>query len=187
MTSGPITSWQIDWKQWKQSQTSFFWAPKSLWTVTAAMELKDAAPWKESYDKAVLCLVTQSCPTLCNLMDWSPSGSSVHGILQARMLEWVAMPSSRGFSHPRDWTQVSCVAGRFFTFWATREAHDKARQHVKKQRHHFTSKGLYSQSYGFSSSFAWMWKLGHKEGWAPKSWYFWAVDLEKTLESPLDS
>ena len=121
------------------------------------------APWKESYDKAVLCLVTQSCPTLCNLMDWSPSGSSVHGILQARMLEWVAMPSSRGFSHPRDWTQVSCVAGRFFTFWATREAHDKARQHVKKQRHHFTSKGLYSQSYGFSSSFAWMWKLGLKK------------------------
>ena len=55
-------------------------------------------------------------------MDCSPPGSSVHGILQARILEWVAMPSSRGSSQPRGWTQVSHVAGRFFTTWATREA-----------------------------------------------------------------
>ena len=71
---------------------------------------------------AVLCLVTQLCPTLCNPMDSSPPGSSVHGILQARILEWVAMPSSRGFSQLGDWTQVSHIAGRFFTIWATREA-----------------------------------------------------------------
>ena len=45
------------------------------------------------------------------------------GILQARILEWVAMPSSRGSSQPRDWTQVSHIAGRFFTSWATGEAH----------------------------------------------------------------
>ena len=51
---------------------------------------------------AVLCLVTQSCPTLYNPMDGSPPGSSVHGILQARILEWVAIPSSRGSSPPRD-------------------------------------------------------------------------------------
>ena len=69
-----------------------------------------------------MCLVTQSCPTLCNPMDYSPQGSAVHGILQARILEWVAMPSSRGSSQPTDWTQVSCIAGRFFTVWATREA-----------------------------------------------------------------
>ena len=49
-------------------------------------------------------------------------GSSVRGILQARILEWVAMPSSRGSSQPRDWTQVSYIAGGFFTTWATREA-----------------------------------------------------------------
>ena len=49
----------------------------------------------------------QSCPTLCNPMDCSPPGSSVHGILQARILEWVAMPSSRDSSQPRDQTQVS--------------------------------------------------------------------------------
>ena len=59
---------------------------------------------------------------LCNPMDCSPPGSSVHGILQARILEWVAISSSRGSSQPRDRTQVSCIAGRFFTDWAMREA-----------------------------------------------------------------
>ena len=55
-------------------------------------------------------------------MDYSPPGSSVHGTLQARILEWVAIPFSRASSWPRDRTQVSCIAGRFFTVWATREA-----------------------------------------------------------------
>ena len=68
-----------------------------------------------------------------------------------------------------------------------RESHDKPRQHIKKQRHHFASKILYSQSYCFSSSHIWIWELDHKEGWAPQNWWFWIVVLEKTLESPLDS
>ena len=55
-------------------------------------------------------------------MDCSPPGSSVHGILQARILEWIAMPSSRGSSQPRDRTQVSGIEGGFFSVWATREA-----------------------------------------------------------------
>ena len=54
-------------------------------------------------------------------MDCSPPGSSVHGILQARILQWVAMPSSRWSSQPRGWIQVSCIPGRFFTIWAKRE------------------------------------------------------------------
>ena len=61
--------------------------------------------------------VAQLCPTLCDPMDYT-----VHGILQARILEWVAFPFSRGFSQPRDQTQVSFIAGRFFTSWASREA-----------------------------------------------------------------
>ena len=56
-------------------------------------------------------------------MDYSLPGSSVHGILQARILEWVTIPFSRGFSQPRDQTWVSHIAGKFFTVWATREAH----------------------------------------------------------------
>ena len=68
-------------------------------------------------------LVTQSCLTLCNPMDCSPPGSSVHGILWARILEWVAISFSRGSSQPRDRTWVSCIAGRFHTVWATSQVH----------------------------------------------------------------
>ena len=123
--------------------------------------------------------VSQSCPTLCDPMDYT-----AYVILQARILEWVAFPFSRGSSQPRDWTQVSFIAGGFFTSWATREA--QPRQHIKKQRHHFPDKGLFSQSYGFSSSHVSTWELDHKEGWLPKNWCFWTLMLEKTLESPLD-
>ena len=61
--------------------------------------------------------VAQSGLTLCDPMDYT-----LHGILQARILEWVAVPLSRGSSQPRDWTQVSGTAGGFFIIWATREA-----------------------------------------------------------------
>ena len=63
--------------------------------------------------------VAQSCPTLCKPMDYT-----VHGILQARILEWVAYPFSSGCSRPRNQTRVSCIVGRFFTSWATREAQE---------------------------------------------------------------
>ena len=62
-----------------------------------------------------ICLVAQSYVTLCYPLDCSPIGSSVHGILQARILEWVAISSFRGSSQPKDWTRISCTAGRFFT------------------------------------------------------------------------
>ena len=64
----------------------------------------------------------QSCPTPCDLMNHSLPGSSVHRILQARILEWVAISFSKGSSWCRNQTQVSCIAGRFFTDWATSEA-----------------------------------------------------------------
>ena len=68
----------------------------------------------------VKVLVTQSCPPLCNPMDSSLPGSSVHEIFQAIKLEWAAIPFSRGSAWPRDQTQVSSIAGRFFV-WATKE------------------------------------------------------------------
>ena len=67
-------------------------------------------------------LVAQLCLTLCDPMDCSSAGSSVPGILQAGILEWVTIPFSRGSSWPRNQTWVFCIAGRFFTVWATREA-----------------------------------------------------------------
>ena len=75
---------------------------------------KEGRKWKKGRKEVK---VAQSCPTLCNPMDYT-----VHGILQARILEWVAFPFYRGSSQPRDQTQVSCMAGGLFTSWAKREA-----------------------------------------------------------------
>ena len=82
------------------------------WTMEKAREFqKNIYFCFIEYAKAFDCVkVTQSCPTLCD-----PMHHTVHKILQARILEWVAFPFSRGSSQPRDQTQVSCIAGRFFT------------------------------------------------------------------------
>ena len=73
----------------------------------------------EESSLSIYCAPAQSSLTLCNPMDCSSPGSSVHGIFQTRILECLAMPSSRGSSQPRDWTHVSCITGGFFTRWAT--------------------------------------------------------------------
>ena len=89
---------------------------KSLvWTV----KVKEELGWGK-------VKVAQSCPTLCDPIDYT-----VHGILQARILEWVAFPFSRGSSQPRDRTQVTCITGRFFTSWATREVQDEEKRGEK--------------------------------------------------------
>jgi len=84
----------------------------TMWTVKSY----------ESWWECLKVLVAQSCLTFCDPMDCSPPGSSVHGILQARILEWVAISFSRVSSWPWDRTQISHIAGRLFTDWATREA-----------------------------------------------------------------
>ena len=70
----------------------------------------------------LVCLVAQSCLTLCDPLDCSPPGSSVHGIFQIRLLEWVAISFSGGSSEPRDWPCISCMKGGLFTHWAIGEA-----------------------------------------------------------------
>ena len=67
-----------------------------------------------------------------------------------------------------------------------KKSYDKTRQNIKKQRHYFADKGPSSQSYGFSSSYVWMWELDYKESWVSKKLCFWTVVLDKTLESLLD-
>ena len=81
--------------------------------------------------RVVKVLVAQSCPTLCNPMDCSLPSSSAHGILQAKILEWVSISFSRGSSQLRDRTWVCCMAGRFFTIWATKEAHTPLKAHFE--------------------------------------------------------
>ena len=87
-------------------------------------ELRGSVFW--FWDKTVWCVcrhanLLQSCPTLWDFMDYSPLGSSVHGISQARILKWVATSSSRGSSWSRDQTQVSSIANKFFSIWTTME------------------------------------------------------------------
>ena len=96
--------------------------PVSLASPALAGRFLSLAPPGKSLSRKVEVLVAQLCPTLCDSMDYSPPGSSVPGIFQARILEWVAIPFSRGSSCPRDQTQVSCIAGGFFTVRATRGA-----------------------------------------------------------------
>ena len=93
---------------------------------------------------------------------------------------WLCFPGLQ--NQCRQWLQPQ----NWKTLAPWRKSYDKSRQRIKRERHYFVDKGLYSQSYGFSSSLVWMWELDHKEGWALKNWHFWTVVLEKTLESPLD-
>ena len=103
---------------------SFLPPSKDIITVYPDAQVKASAsslipsifsPLMFNFCKVYPVKVAQSCPTLCNLMDYT-----VHGILQARILEWVVFPFSRGSSQPRDQTQVSWFAGGFFTSWARR-------------------------------------------------------------------
>ena len=105
----------------------------STWSSKISVSVKDeniaghmhliilCSGWLKLYIKSE-SEVSQSCPTLCNPVDCSLPGSSAYWILQARILEWVAVFFSRGSSKPRDQTQVSHIAGRCFNLWVTREA-----------------------------------------------------------------
>ena len=108
-------------RRWKR-QGFNLWVRKILWNRKWQPALV-FLPGKFHGQKCLVgyspcCLVAQSCPTLCSPMDCSLPGFPVHGILQARILEWLAISYSRGSSQPRDRTHVSCVScivGRFFT------------------------------------------------------------------------
>ena len=87
----------------------FSWKNMEIYTPPRCIFGVDFHCW------CVLCSATQSCPTLCDPMDCNPPASSVHGILQAKILGWVAISFSRASSPPRDRTHVPCIAGWFFT------------------------------------------------------------------------
>ena len=92
----------------------------NFWGKTKTFSERLTFPQLGEIFMCVCVLVAQLCPTFCNPMDSSPpSFSSVHGILQARILECIAILFSNGSSQPRYWTLVSCIADRFFTIWAT--------------------------------------------------------------------
>ena len=96
------------------------WATNITWSIGITThretDRNESPEIRLHVSRSVLCL------TLWDPMDCSPPSSSVHGILQARTLQWAAIPFSKGSSWPRGWTRASCTAGRFFTIWAIREA-----------------------------------------------------------------
>ena len=114
------------------------------------------------YERKVKVLGVQLCPALCDPMDYSPPGSSVRGLFQARTLEQVAVPSCRGSSRPRDRihiSYVSCMAGKFFTVWATREAYIILLKHLN-----FTAVGAeYCALYPLKF-FVWTMQSRHTQG-----------------------
>ena len=103
-------------KQWKQPKFS-----SAKYPIVYGALFSHKRRWSTDEKKNVKMLVAQSCPTLCDPMDCYPLGSSIHKILQARILEWVAIPFFRESSWTRNQTWVPCIAGGFFTIWATRE------------------------------------------------------------------
>ena len=96
------------------------WVPRKAFLSAKSLDLWAQLIWsiEDVCSKSISHSVVSDS---CNPMDCSPPGSSVHGIFQARILERVAIHFSRGFSQLKDGTQVSCIAGRFFTVWAIRE------------------------------------------------------------------
>ena len=119
---------------------SHVWLFATPWTVAhqapQSMEFSRQEYWNGLPFPSPTCTmkwseVTQSYPILFNPMDCSPPGSSVHGILQARILEWAAISFSRGSSWPRNQTHVFCIAGGFFTVWARKYVNQMTVREVK--------------------------------------------------------
>ena len=129
-----VNVWEVSWPRSIETvalpSVSYFWwqtCPgifRYLSPETQKVVQKEHCPLttltSASVQKIAKVKVSQSCPTLCD-----PKDHTVHGILQARILGWVAFPFPRGSSQPRNRIQVCCIAGGFFTSWATREAWKK--------------------------------------------------------------
>ena len=101
--------------------------------------------------------VAQSSLTLCDPMDCSLSGSSVHEIFQARVLEWVAISFSRRSSRPRDWTQVSSIVGSRFTVWTTREVFFRVPASISRRWEQKDKQSLYNWNFEMIIIMRWLW------------------------------
>ena len=144
-----MTSWQIDWKKVETVASCIFLGSKITANVDCSREIRRCLLLgrKAMTNQVCGCLVAQSCQTLCSPIDGSPLDSSVHGVLQARILGWISVSFSRGSSLPKDQTWVSCIAGRFFTIWVTREAHVYIYTHTHTHTHKYIHKNIHMHIY----------------------------------------
>ena len=142
----------------------------NLYSVLKSRDLREA--------KSLSCVWLFVAPMDCSLRD-----SSIHGIFQARVLEWVAVPLSKGSSQHRDWIWVSSTASRRF-YCLSHQGSSVLICQIKRPKS--GDKYPYSQVYSLPSGHIWLWELDHKEGRMPKNWCLRTVVVEKTPESPLD-
>ena len=120
------------WSRWLRLKSIYLIKKKRWWVFNLVFSLLKGQVLLDSLS-SLESEVAQSCLTLYDPMDCSlPGSSSIHGIFQARILEWVAIFFSRGSAWPRDRTQVSHIAGRLFTLWATRESLSSLSKTLKK-------------------------------------------------------
>ena len=131
---------------------------------------------KEKSEKASLKLNIQKTKIMasCPITSWQIDGETMETVTD--FIFWGSKITADG--------DCSHETKTLLAPW--KKSYDKSSQHIKKQRHYFADKDLSSQSYSFSSSHVWIWELEYKDGWTLNNWCFWAVMLEKTLESPLD-
>ena len=122
-----LDSWKKQPLQWWQ-RVHVAWNPLTIADLTAV-------PTEGANCQCCCSLVTKLCLNPCNLTDCSLAGSSVHGILQARTLEWVAISFSREASWPTDWTQLFCNGRQILYHWATREAHSRGQIQAPIEHH----------------------------------------------------
>ena len=118
---GPDWGHFLEWDRWQPSKFQILPTGQAIWGWACPEKGKCCFWAAKMLEKKFESLVSRSCPTLCDPMDWSLPGSSVHGIFQVRILDWVAISFSRGFSRPRDQTWACHIVDRCFTIWATRK------------------------------------------------------------------
>ena len=130
---------------------------------------------KEESEKVGLKLNIQKTKIMasCPITSWQIDGETVETVRD--FIFWA----------PKSLQMVTAIT-KLKDTCSLQENYYQPRHLIKKQRCYFANKGPSMQRYGFSRSNVWMWELDYKEGWVPKSWCFWNVVLEKTLESPLD-
>ena len=125
------------WPLWSISLTSPI-SPQASATRHKTLHLslgldQNSDPWRSQKDQRCACVSRLVMLDSLQPLDYSPPGFSVLGILQARILEWIAISFSRGSSQPRDWTLVSGIAGRFFTIWATGKSPKRIRRALQER------------------------------------------------------
>ena len=156
------------------------WEAMGLFLPIQYFGVHDPSLWLRSC--CCSCLVTKSCPTLCNLMDCSPPGSSVHGISQARILEWVAVFFSRGSSPTRAWIHVSYIVGGLFTteslgtieFWDSEDEGDFPPVFCMWCLNIFHPPFQHPSNGAFSNSWPWCWSCGF---FLSSSFLTWKIGL----------